>query len=123
MKLGRRTLIKAGLASSGAIGFGRLAHALPLADVAIHDSRWSASTGLSASRVIDLVDERRTCWGTIRNGMGMARRIEGITTWSDYVMIAHELERRGFRRTAETPVGRLWRFTLERRSDSTGAAH
>ncbi len=116
MKLARRSLIKAGLASSGAIGFAPLARALALADVAIHDSRWSFAAPAPAGRVIDLVDERRNCWATIRSGMGRAQRIEGLALWSDYVMIAHELERRGFRRAAETRQGRLWRFTLLRQN-------
>lgn len=113
MKLGRRALIKAGLVSSGALGFGTLARALPVADVAIHDSRFAAGPGLAA-QTIDLVDERRARWATIRSGLGEARRVEGITAWSDYVMIAHELERRGFRRADEVQVGRLWRWRMER---------
>ena len=113
MKLPRRTLIKAGLAASGMVGFAPLARALPGADYAIHDSRLTLPP-VHAFATIDLVDERRASWATIRSGLGQARRVDGITAWSDYVMIAHELERRGFRRAVEVREGRVWRFTLLR---------
>lgn len=114
MTLNRRALIKGAAACSGAVGLAPLARAMPSVDIALHDSRFGMPLALAATRTIDLVDERRTHWATIRAGLGRARSVTGITTWSDYVLIAHELERRGFRRAAEGQVGRLWRFTLLR---------
>ena len=115
MRLGRRALIKGGML----VGFAPMARAMPLADVIIHDSRFARAPA-PATQAIDLVDERKTHWATIRNGLGNARRVDGTTTWSDYVMIAHALERRGFRRAAEVQKGRLWRFTLLRRDQRGG---
>jgi len=109
VRLARRTLIKGGLLA----GLVPLARAVPVADVAIHDSRFAAGPA-PADRLIDLVEERRAHWARIRSGLGDARRIDGVSTWSDYVMIAHELERRGFRRAVEVRAGALWRFTLLR---------
>ncbi|KUR79169.1 hypothetical protein [Novosphingobium sp. Fuku2-ISO-50] len=114
MTLNRRALIKGGAACAGAFGAAPLARAIQSVDVALHDSRFGVPIALAATRSIDLVDERRAHWATIRTGLGRARSVTGITTWSDYVLIAHELERRGFRRAAERRVGRLWRFTLLR---------
>ncbi len=120
--MSRRALIKAGAVSTGMLGLGPLARAMPLADVAIHDSRFGGAPGL-ATQTIDLVEERRQRWATIRSGLGNTRRIDGVCAWSDYVMIAHELERRGFRRTAEVPQGRLWRWTLLRQNQRIERDH
>jgi len=100
-----------------------LARVMPTADVVIHDGRFPATAGLAGLRTIDLVDERRAHWATIRTGLDQARSVSGITTWSDYIMIAHELERRGFRRAAETQVGRFWRFTLLRQNQRIERNH
>jgi hypothetical protein len=113
--MGRRALLKGGLL----VGFFPLARALPVAGMAIYDSRFGTRPAPSM-QTIDLVDERTTHWATIRSGLGQTRRVDGTTTWSDYVMIAHELERRGFRRAAEVQQGRLWRFTLLRRHRRNG---
>lgn len=105
----RRTLLKGSVAALAAPG---LARALPLADVAIHDGRPGMAP--PALRTIDLSEERRARWANIRAGLGDARSVSGMTRWSDYVMIAHELERRGFRRKAEAAQGPLWHWRMER---------
>jgi hypothetical protein len=114
VKLDRRAVIKAGVFSTSALGLAPLPPAMATTDLAIHDSRLSSRPAPLAATTIDLIDERRARWATIRGGLGTARQIEGITAWSDYVMIAHELQRRGFRCVAETPMGRLWRWRMER---------
>jgi hypothetical protein len=119
VKLGRRALLKgsaiwSGAIGSSALGLGPLARAVPPADVTIHDSRLGAAPAPGAMQTIDLVDERCARWATIRSGLPAARRIEGTAAWSDYVMIAHELQRSGFLRVAEARQGRGWHFVLER---------
>lgn len=120
MTLNRRTLIKGAAACGGTL---TLARTIPHVDVALYDSRFGMPTDFGAIRSIDLVDERRAHWATIRAGLHSARSVTGITTWSDYVLIAHELERRGFRRAAEGQMGRLWRFTLLRQDQGIERNH
>lgn len=133
MTLNRRALIKGGAACAGAFGAASFARTsltrtsyagiMPVVDVALHDSRFGVPNALAAMRSIDLVDERRAHWATLRTGLGRARSVTGLTSWSDYVLIAHELERRGFRRVAEARVGRLWRFALLRQDQRIERNH
>lgn len=110
MRVSRRRVLQA--AALGALP-GTL-RAAPAADVAIHDTRFG--TAPVARRTIDLAHERLSLWREVRTGLDAACTVSGLTGWSDYAMIAHALERQGFRRTGEVRTGRGWHWTMTRRS-------
>lgn len=121
--LRRRDLIK------GAAGLGALA--LPLGaramargpglivyDSRIAESRAFARTAGRASR-LDVTQGHQSRWTQLRAQKIMARRIEGLTTWSDWAALRGELERQGLRLVHEAlvsaPVSRhasLVRWTM-----------
>lgn len=105
--LARRTLLKGGMVAPLAVGPFARAAALP--ELVLFDSALGIGSG-----TLDLAEERRRNWATVRGGLDGYGRVTGLTRWSDHVMIVHELQRQGFRRAAIRREGRLWRMDMVR---------
>lgn len=121
--LRRRDLIK------GAAGLGALA--LPLraramtrcVDLIVYDrriaeSRAFARTAGPVSR-LEVTEAHCSRWAQLRAPLGRGRRVEGLTTWSDWIGLRGELELQGLRWVREelvnAPVSRhasLVRWTM-----------
>lgn len=108
-RIARRSVLKGGMALPLALSGTARAMAVP--ELVLADSTLGA---VILPGMLDLAQERRRNWATIRNGLGDYDRVTGVSRWSDHVMIVHELQRQGFRRAAIRREGRLWRMEMVR---------
>ena len=124
--LARRALLKAGAALAPGLALPAMAHAQGAARIVVHDSRLPESRHfaqtLSGHR-LDLAQAHETRWATLRGALPKADAIEGLTRWSDWLIVRGELEARGFRVTAEhiasAPISghdRLYRWSMAHRA-------
>lgn len=124
MRLHRRTLLKAG----AVVPLAGLATSAVSASrrIVVHDGRLPESAhfaGSQSGHAIDLARADETLWADLRGALPEADAVEGLTRWSDWVIVRGELEARGFRVTAEriatAPISRrqgLWRWSMARRA-------
>ncbi|WP_226015808.1 twin-arginine translocation signal domain-containing protein [Novosphingobium sp. FKTRR1] len=103
----RRRLLQGAALAGGALGLGSSARALASEpDLLVHDSAVPTTAALTAqhplAQCIDIARERHTRWQALRGHDGSARRIDGLTRWSDWVAIRGELERQGYRVASES---------------------
>ena len=87
---------------SALIGTGALLLASPAliiahnAEHAIYDSRvpesaaFASEAGAAGARLIDIADEERRLWRTVRNGLRPP--LIGLTTWPDWINLRSALE-------------------------------
>ncbi len=114
MNLSRRAMIKSGalLVSVGAtakVGFTE-----SQATVFIFDSRVPASRHVVTSakdRRIDVALEDRNFWRNIRD-LHVSGTVEGLISWSDWVIVRGLLEEQGKRLKSEQAEGSLFRWTM-----------
>lgn len=118
----RRRLLQGAALAGGALGLGGTARALTGApDLVVHDSAIAATAALLGQHPlatrIDIARERHTRWQSVRGADGAARRIDGLTRWSDWVAIRGELERQGYRVTNESkaPTSGLFHWSMTAR--------
>ena len=113
MKIDRRSLLKSATVASGIIAVPAAVRAFQKPAFVIFDSRSIESSafayGQAVSR-IDVAQEDVQMWRSLRAiGKG---RIEGLTGWSDWVVVRGLLEENGLRVKTETKAGKLFRWTM-----------
>lgn len=117
----RRGMLRGGVIASAAVAIPASAAALRKAGLVVYDSdlaesrafAWTAGT---APR-LDLAEEHRARFATLRAGLPKGKAIEGLTRWSDWVALRSELESQGWRLAFEQRTGRsseLFRWTMKR---------
>ena len=126
IRLERRALLKAGAALAPAAALPGAALAAGRARLVVHDSRLPESRQFAAAQAghrIDLAPAHETRWAALRGALPDAATVEGLTRWSDWVIVRGELQARGFRVTSEhiatAPISRhdrLWRWSMTRRA-------
>lgn len=134
MRADRRTVIKAGAFGGAAVGAPLAfrsakdqlvsdADTLLIFDSRIPESRSLASELRGEMQLVDIAKADEDGWPMLRGALPNARRIEGLTGWSDWVSVRGELEARGWRFRRDNPVvapisgkTHLFRWTLEARA-------
>jgi hypothetical protein len=81
--------------------------------LALFDSRHRASCVFAAARTatLDVAHEDARFWQTLRQAP-LPNRIEGLTAWSDWVVVRGLLEERGKRVRTEVRRGDLFHWTM-----------
>lgn len=94
------------MGAAPSLAFGR-------ADLALFDSRHRASRAFAGQHwaTLDVAQEDARLWQTLRQG-ALPDRIEGLTAWSDWVVVRGLLEERGKRVRTETRRGALFHWTM-----------
>ena len=114
----RRGVLRGGALASAAVAVPAGAAALRRVGLVVYDSGLAESRafarGAGVVRRLDLAEEHRLRFATLRAGLQQGRSIEGLTTWSDWVAIRSELESQGWRLAFEGRGGRLFRWTMKR---------
>lgn len=117
----RRGVLKGGALASAAIAVPVGAAALRRAGLVVYDSEIAESRAFArtagAARKLDLAEEHRARFVTLRAGLPKGKRIEGLTRWSDWVALRSELESQGWRLGFEARSGlrsELFRWTMQR---------
>ncbi len=122
--LTRRDALKAGAIASAALAAPVGAAALGARTVMLFDSRLPESLAFArtgAGHAIDLADEHGLRFASLRGGLPQKARLEGLTRWSDFAPLRRELERQGWRLTAEARAGKrgqLFRWSMIHRNSS-----
>lgn len=122
----RRDALKAGAIASAALAAPASVAALRRQTIVLFDSRLPESLAFARSSSgvqIDLAEERTSRFATLRAGSPLGARIEGLTRWSDFAPLRRELERQGWRITAESRTGKagaLFRWSMAHRNSSRG---
>lgn len=124
IRASRRQVLQSMAALGGVLGVEGPARAAagPGPALVIHDSALPASAMVAALHPLadrlDLARERRSRWQALRGHDGRAARIDGLTRWSDWVMLRGELQRQGYRVAHERPgaVGPLCHWSMTRRA-------
>jgi hypothetical protein len=123
-RLTRRDALKAGAVASAALAAPIGAAALRLRTVVLFDSRVPESLAFAkgtGGAQIDLAAEHADRFSTLRAGPSPRLRIEGLTRWSDFAPLRRELERQGWRVTAEARTGKagaLFRWSMAHRNSA-----
>lgn len=111
MSISRRRMLQ----SSGAVmaAASAPAFAFQTKTLTIFDSRHPPSRALAygSNAKLDVAHEDSAFWHNIRSGP-LPERIEGLTAWSDWVVVRGLLEERGKRVRTETPRGALFHWTM-----------
>ncbi len=91
----------------------------------VFDSRVPESAAFAASLAgtrIDLARAHETLWADLRGYVGDIGAVEGLTGWSDWIVVRGEFEARGFRLGSEDRVTallsgkvHLFRWSMKRR--------
>jgi hypothetical protein len=114
----RRGVLRGGVLASAAIAVPAGAAALRKAGLVVYDSGIAESRafarGTGLARKLDLAEEHRNRFATLRAGLPKGRAIEGLTRWSDWVALRSELESQGWRTEVEARSGKLFRWTMRR---------
>jgi hypothetical protein len=91
------------------------------AGLVVYDSEIAGSRafarGAGFAPKLDLAEEHRARFATLRTGVPQAKLIEGLTRWSDWVALRSELESQGWRLAFEARSGKrgeLFRWTMRR---------
>lgn len=109
MSLTRRSLLKTGAALSAAATLPATARAVTgkAPDLLVYDSRLpesvAAMQGKSASLTLDLAQMEAANWAPLRT-LPAIRSAQGLTGWTDWVLLRGTLEDRGLRFQSETSV-------------------
>ncbi len=82
-------------------------------DLALFDSRHRASCSFADRHkaTLDVAQEDTRLWQTLRQAP-LPNRIEGLTAWSDWVVVRGLLEERGKRVRTEVRRGDLFHWTM-----------
>lgn len=110
MSLTRRSLLKSGAALSAATALPTAARAVTgqVPDLLVYDSRLpesrAAMQGKTAALTIDLADMEAANWAPLRTLPPAIRSAQGLTGWTDWVLLRGTLEDRGLRFKSETSV-------------------
>lgn len=117
----RRGVLRGGAVASAAIAVPVGAAALRKAGLVVYDSGIAESRafarGAGTMRRLDLAEEHRARFATLRAGLPRGKTIEGLTRWSDWVALRSELESQGWRLAFEARSGKsveLFRWTMRR---------
>lgn len=122
--LTRRDALKSGAIASAALAAPAAAASLKPRAVTVFDSRLPESLAFARTCTgagIDLASEHGARFANVRAGLPSARRIEGLTRWSDFAPLRRELERQGWRIVAEARTGKggqLFRWTMVHRNSA-----
>jgi hypothetical protein len=117
MRITRRTLLKGALIGAAATRIARAAaEDSPGSRISlrIFDSRSAQSRawlGCDAQAAVDVAQEQARRWSTLRS-ISPRGRVEGLTTWSDWVQARGVLEQKGKRLCAESRSGRLFHWVM-----------
>jgi hypothetical protein len=107
----RRGMLRGVAAVSAVASVPVGAATLRRAGLVVYDSEIAESRafarGAGFAPKLDLAEEHRARFATLRAGVPQARSIEGLTRWSDWVALRSELESQG------------WRLAFEARSSRT----
>lgn len=112
--MNRRSLLKRGAVLGGIAASPAAIQALTPPSLSIYDSRslpGRAFALLAGGRKIDLAEEHGTMLRGLRS-LAPKCQVEGLTSWSDYVVVRGLLEERGLRVRHEARHGRLFRWTM-----------
>jgi hypothetical protein len=110
MSLTRRSLLKTGAVLSAAATLPATARAVTgkAPDLLVYDSRLPESLvamqGKTASMTLDLAQMEATNWSPLRTLPATIRSAQGLTGWTDWVLLRGTLEDRGLRFQSETSV-------------------
>ncbi len=114
MRFDRRSLLKSGAVAGGLVAAPAAAKAFDPPALVIYDSRVLASRAFAHMALADKIDvaqEDGTLWRNMRTA-NRSGRVEGLTSWSDWVLVRGLLEERGLRVKMEAPAGKLFRWTM-----------
>jgi hypothetical protein len=114
----RRGVLKGGALASAAVSLPAGAAMLRRVGIVVYDSEIAASRafakGAGVTSKLDLAEEHRERFATLRAGLPKGKTIEGLTRWSDWVALRSELETQGWRLAFEARSGVLFRWTMRR---------
>jgi hypothetical protein len=113
MRIDRRSLLKSGAVAGGIVAAPVAARAFKPQALTIFDSRALPSRAFAHGQrgaKIDVAQEDAQLWRSLRTAS--KGRIEGLTSWSDWVLVRGLLEERGLRVKAEAKAGTLFRWTM-----------
>jgi hypothetical protein len=113
MRIDRRSLLKSGAVAGGIVAAPVAARAFKPQALTIFDSRALPSRAFAHGQrgaKIDVAQEDAQLWRSLRTAS--KGRIEGLTSWSDWVLVRGLLEERGLRVKAEAKTGALFRWTM-----------
>ncbi len=121
----RRGVLQGGALAGAALAVPAAGAALRDAALVVYDSRLPASLAFARTvgsvRTLDLAGEHAALFAGLRGPLPPGRAVEGLTRWSDWTGVRKELERQGWRVSAEAPVGHgqhLFRWTMQPRKKS-----
>jgi hypothetical protein len=115
----RRAVLKGGVMATAVAAVPLSAAALRQTGLVVYDSTLSSSRVFARSAgltpKLDLAQEHRERFATLRAGLIGGKAIEGLTRWSDWVALRSELESQGWRVATEARSGGLIRWTMRPR--------
>lgn len=114
MTLTRRNLLKNGVIAGGAVAVPVAAKTMAPPAVVVFDSRDVRSrtfAALAGCSVLDVAQEDEKFWNGVRS-VEPKGRVEGLTSWSDWVLVRGLLEERGLRVKQQEQTGNLFRWTM-----------
>ena len=113
MRINRRTLLKNGSLVAGIVATTGAGRAFEGPAIIIYDSRDLKSRAFAYRKPgpkIDVAQEDVQMWRSLRTIN--KRRVEGLTIWSDWVLVRGLLEEKGLRVKQEAKIGSLFRWTM-----------
>jgi hypothetical protein len=115
----RRRVLKGGVMATAVAAVPVSAAALRQTRLVVYDSTLMQSRAFAraagfAAR-LDLAQEHRERFATLRAGLTGNKAIDGLTRWSDWVALRSELESQGWRVATEARSGGLIRWTMRPR--------
>jgi hypothetical protein len=114
MRMNRRTLLKSGAVAGGIAAAPVAAGAFIPPALIVFDGRVLSSRAFAhkmGGRRLDIAQEDILFWRNLR-ATNKGGRIEGLTSWSDWVLVRGLLEEKGLRVKQEAKAGKLFRWTM-----------
>jgi hypothetical protein len=114
MKIDRRSLLKSGAVAGGIAAAPIAARAFEPLALIVFDSRTLSSRAFArkmGGRKLDIAQEDILFWRNMRSAR-KGGRVEGLTSWSDWVLARGLLEEKGLRVKTEAKAGKLFRWTM-----------
>ncbi len=114
MRINRRSLLKSSAVAGGLIAAPVAARAFSPPPLTFFDSRILSSRAFAhhaRGGKIDVALEDGAFWRNVRT-TNRPGRVEGLTTWSDWVLVRGLLEEKGLRVKTESKAGTLFRWTM-----------
>jgi hypothetical protein len=99
MRTSRRGLLKGGALAGAVAAVPVAVRAAEVAALVVYDSRLAESASFAGGQGIDLA---AMSLREAHAALAGAARVEGLTRWSDWIVLRGLLEEQGLRRTAET---------------------